>query len=91
MRRREFIARSGRRSGVAGGAAGPASEQHRANRVLGGGVPTQSNLRGSGSRANIALEYRWAEGSYARLPELAAELTLKCPLGYEQACQADAH
>ena len=84
MRRREFIA------GLGTAAAWPLASlaQQRAVPVIGvlgttspdKSVPSLSGFRqglkaaGFNEGENVAIEYRWAEGNYDRLPALAAEL-----------------
>ena len=84
MRRREFIA------GLGTAAAWPLASlaQQRAVPVIGvlgttspdKSVPSLSGFRqglkaaGFNEGENVAIEYRWAEGNYDRLPTLAAEL-----------------
>jgi putative ABC transport system substrate-binding protein len=84
MRRREFLV------GLGGGAAWPlaVAAQHSAMPVIGflhiGAaspfahliVALRQGLRETGyvEGQNLAIEFRWAEGRYERLPALAAEL-----------------
>ena len=53
-----------------------AAGQDRTDRVLGGGFRLRLGLRDLGyiEGTNIIIDYRWEEGRYERLPELAADL-----------------
>jgi putative ABC transport system substrate-binding protein len=85
MRRREFIVGLG---GAAAGWPLPALAQRSATPVIGylsSESPQPDTARTAGFRKglsesgfvegqNVAVEYRWADGDYRRLPELAADL-----------------
>jgi putative ABC transport system substrate-binding protein len=88
MRRREFIA------GVAGAAAWPVASQAQQPVMpvigfLNGGSPPaapyaaafRQGLKEAGfvEGQNVAVEYRWADGQYDRLPAMAAELVRRQP------------
>lgn len=88
MRRRDFIARAGSAAGAAGAAVwlGPAHAQAMpVIGYLGSESPERYASRlsafreglaetGYVERRNVAIEFRWAEGQYSRLPALAVDL-----------------
>ena len=71
-----------RRGGVAAGGARAAAERCRCIGLLGGGAPQRADRtaafhRGLGEMGyvedrNVAIEQRWADGRYERLPPFAA-------------------
>ena len=85
MRRREFITLLGGGGGVAAGgaraAAGDAGDRFSQQRDrlsrprhIVAGFRQGLNEAGYVEGRNVAIEYRWAEGQYDRLPALAADL-----------------
>jgi putative tryptophan/tyrosine transport system substrate-binding protein len=85
MRRREFIMLLGGATAAAWPLAARAQQPMPVIGVLGGGSPAAgahlaARLRqglaegGSVDGRNVAIEYRWVEGQYDRLPAMAAEL-----------------
>jgi putative tryptophan/tyrosine transport system substrate-binding protein len=86
MRRREFLGALG---GAAAVALPLTTRAQQAGRPVIGGLSSRSlddskemltalgqglSIQGFVERQNVAMEYRWAEGHYGRLPALAAEL-----------------
>ena len=83
LRRREFItllggaaARGPRRGAAAGDAGGRLPHCRIARRLLGASprIPPGPQRHGYVEGENVAIEYRWAENQFDRLPALAADL-----------------